>query len=142
MSEKETVMIMAMLGAFYSGGKNDPKMQAAAWHKILYKYDYSAAEKAVLHFAENDTRDYATFPAVGKIVQAIRMQQKRESDSIKGVIRGISYGRKYGDLSDESKAIISEPKYNEGLKIDAAEFASKVNDFADQLSTGHMLMIE
>lgn len=142
MTEKETVMIMAMLGAFYSGGKNDPKMQAAAWHKILNKYDYSAAEKAVLHFAENDTRDYATFPAVGKIVEAIRMQQQRESSSIKGVIRGISYGREYGDLSDESKAIISESKYNEWLKIDAEEFAGKVNYFADQLSTGHMLMIE
>lgn len=142
MTEKETVTIMAMLGAFYSGSKNDPKMQAAAWHKILYKYDYSAAEKAVLNFAENDTRDYATFPAVGKIVDAIRKQQHRETDAIKGVIRGVAYGREYGDLSNESKAIISEPKYKEWLAIDAEEFANKTDFFADQLSTGHMLMIE
>lgn len=142
MTKEETVTIMAMLGAFYSGGKNDPKIQAAAWHKILYKYDFQAAEKAVMHFAENDTRDYATFPAVGKIVEAIRHQQMRETSSIKGVIRGVAYGKRYEDLSEESKAIISKPKYDEWLAIDAEEFASKVNYFADQLSTGHMLMIE
>jgi hypothetical protein len=142
MTKEETVTIMAMLGAFYSGGKNDPKMQAAAWHKILYKYDFQAAEKAVLHFAENDTRDYATFPAVGKIVQAIRIQQHRETSSIKGVIRGVAYGKRYEDLSEESKAIISKQKYDEWLAIDAEEFASKANYFADQLSTGHTLMIE
>lgn len=142
MTKEETVTIMAMLGAFYSGGKNDPKIQAAAWHKILYKYDFHTAEKAVLNFAETDTRDYATFPTVGKIVEAIRTQQMRETSSIKGVIRGVAYGKRYEDLSEESKAIISKQKYDEWMAIDAEEFASKANYFADQLSTGHMLMIE
>ena len=48
MTKEECVKIMAMLGAFYSGGKNDPKIQAAAWYKILYKYDFETADKAVL----------------------------------------------------------------------------------------------
>lgn len=142
MTKEETVKIMMMLGAFYSGSKNNAKLQAQAWHMILEKYDYETARKAVLNFAENDTREYATFPAVGLIVKEIRMQQQREKRPVNEVIRAISYGRDYAQLSDDAQAIISRGKYDEWLAIDAEEFASKTDTFADLLNKGHLLMIE
>jgi len=142
MTKAETVTILMMLNSFYSGGKNDPQLQAEAWHMILSKYDFQSAQKAVLNYAENDVRDYATFPAVGVIVKEIRDQQMREARPIREVIRGISYGKGYGELSDTAQSIISEEKYNDWLGINAEEFASKVDYFADQLSTGRMLMLE
>ena len=142
MTKEETVKIMTMLGAFYSGSKNNAKMQAAAWHLILEKYDFEIAKKAVLNFAENDTREYATFPAVGVIVREIRNQQYLEAKPIKEVIRAISYGKGYEDISDDAKRIISEDVYNKWLKIDAEEFAAKSEFFAKMLSTGHTLMLE
>lgn len=142
MTKDETIKIMSMLGAFYSGSKNNAKMQAAAWHLILEKYDYEIAQKAVLNYAENDTRDYATFPAVGVIVREIQKQQQLEARPIKEVIRSISYGKGYEDISDAAKKIISEKIYNSWLKMDAEEFANKSEFFAKMLSTGHTLMIE
>lgn len=142
MTKEETVKIMSMLGAFYSGSKNNAKMQAAAWHMILEKYDFEIAKKAVLNFAENDTREYATFPAVGVIVREIRNQQMLEAKPIKEVIRAISYGKGYEDISDDAKRIISKDVYNKWLKIDAEEFAAKSEFYAKLLSTGHTLMLE
>ena len=142
MTKEETVKIMSMLGAFYSGSKNNAKMQAAAWHMILEKYDFEIAQKAVLNFAENDTRDYATFPAVGVIVREIRNQQYLDAKPIKEVIRAISYGKGYEDISDDAKRIISKEVYNKWLKIDAEEFAAKSEFFAKMLSTGRTLMLE
>ena len=142
MTKEETVKIMSMLGAFYSGSKNNAKMQAAAWHMILEKYDFEIAQKAVLNFAENDTREYATFPAVGVIVREIRNQQMLEAKPIKEVIRAISYGKGYEDISDDAKRIISEETYNKWLKIDAEEFAARSTFFAKLLSTGHTLVLE
>lgn len=133
MSKQEVIMIMAMLGAFYSGGKNDPKTQADAWYHILYKYDFNTAQKAVLNFAENDVRDYATFPAVGVIVKEIKAQKAREEKPIREVIKSIAYGKTYEDISDTAKSIISEEKYNEWVAINAEEFASKADQFADAL---------
>lgn len=142
MIKEETIKIMAMLGAFYDGSKNNPKLQAEAWHLVLGKYDFETAQKAVLNFAENDTREYATFPAVGLIVKEIRMQQQKEARPIKEVIRAISYGKAWEDLSDDAKRIISPDVYEKWLKIDAEEFAAKSDSYAEMLSTGHTLMLE
>lgn len=142
MTKTETIQIMAMLGAFYSGGKNDPKLQAEAWYLILQKYDFKTAQKAVLNYAENDVRDYATFPAVGVIVKEIRCQQMREARPVREVIRRISYGQGYDELTDDARNIISEDKYNEWLKVDAELFAMNTDKYAEALSTGHTLMIE
>jgi len=106
------------------------------------KYDFEIAQKAVLNFAENDTREYATFPAVGVIVREIRNQQYLEAKPIKEVIRAISYGKGYEDISDDAKRIISKEVYNKWLKVDAEEFAAKSEFFAKMLSTGHTLMLD
>ena len=133
---------MAMLGAFYSGGKNDPKMQAEAWYLILEKYPYRIAEQAVLHFAENDTREYATFPTVGKIVEGIKAEQTRIDKPIGEIIRNISYGRDYIQLTKEAKMLIGEETYEEWLNMNAEEFANKSNILADLLKGNQQMLLE
>lgn len=125
MSKNETLMILAMLNAYYAGGKNDPETQVNAWHMILHKYDFEDANEAVLHFAENDTRQVATFPAVGLIVAEIRKVQDAKQNAVREVVVGISYGRSYDMLSDKAHMLISEKLYNEWLSMDAEVFSSK-----------------
>lgn len=129
MTKEETIKIMALLGAFYSGGKNDPQQQAVAWHMVISKFDYKVAEKAVLNFAEHDTRDYATFPACGVIVAEIRKVQAEMDRPIKEVINRITMGLDYYGLSTEGQKLISEPQYNEWLKVNAEEFVNHVSDY-------------
>lgn len=142
MTKQETIRIMAMLGAFYSGSKNDPKLQAEAWHLILGKYPYRVAEQAVLHFAENDTREYATFPTVGKIVTEIKAEQLRMNQPIQEVIRSISYGREYTQLTENAKALVSEELYNDWLGMNAEDFAYKSNSLANLLKGNQKMMLE
>lgn len=142
MTKEETVKIMAMLGAFYSGGKNDPKIQANAWHLILEKYDYDDAAAAVLKFAENDTRDYATFPAVGRIVAEIRKEAMRKKDLVKEVIHSISYGKAYSDMSDDAKLLINEETYHKWSLINAMDFAANSDRYAEILRRRQTMLLE
>lgn len=133
MTKDETIKILALLNAFYSGGKGDPKQQAVAWHLVLGKYEFNDAMSAVLRFAENDTRDYATFPAVGKIVEEIRAESTRKRQQITEVIRSVAYGKDYEDMSESARAIVPRNTYETWLKIDAEVFASKTDVYADIL---------
>ena len=142
MTKEETIKIMAMLGAFYSGGKNDPKAQARAWHLILAKYPYGVAEQAVLHFAENDTRDYATFPTVGTIVAEIRKEQSRIEKPIREIVNNISYGRDYEHLTKEAKYLIDEETYKEWLGMNAEEFAYKSPTLVSVLKGSRQALLE
>ena len=142
MTKDETIKIMAMLGAFYSGGKNDPKAQAQAWHLILGKYDFHMTEQAVLHFAENDTRDYATFPTVGKIVAEIKNVELRIERPVNEITRGIAYGTKYELLSKEAKRLIPEASYNEWLEMDAERFNEVSQQLAEALRSRHQKLLE
>lgn len=125
MTKNETLMILAMLNAFYAGGKNDPQVQVNAWHMILQKYDFDDAKEAVLNFAEHDTREYATFPAVGLIVNEIRKVQKSRKDVIAEIMVGVSYGRAYDMLSNKAHMLISERLYTEWLNMKADDFQVK-----------------
>ena len=142
MTKEECIQIMAMLGAFYSGGKNDPRAQAQAWYLILGKYDYSITEKAVLHFAENDTRDYATFPTVGRIVTEIQAVQMHLERPVKEIVHAIAYGKDYEQISTNAKGIISEELYNEWLDMDAEEFANRSDELADILKGNRDRLLE
>lgn len=133
MTKDETIKILALLNAFYAGGKGDPKQQAIAWHLVLGKYDYNDAMAAVLRFAENDTRDYATFPAVGKIVEEIKAEVIRRRQQIGEVMRSVQYGNEYEGLSESAKAIVPKATYDTWLKMDAEVFAGKADIFADIL---------
>ena len=133
MTNKETIQIMALLSAFYGAGKGNPEMMAEGWHLILEPYPYEAAYRAVLNFAEQDTRDYATFPTVGSIVVAIKDEMAREEAPVKEIIRAISYGWGYEQMSADAKLNISREQYNEWLKMNAEEFAYKADSFAESI---------
>ena len=133
MTKKETIRIMALLSAFYGAGKGNPEMMAEGWYLILEPYPYEATYRAVLNFAEQDTRDYATFPTVGSIVVALKDEMAREEAPVKEIIRGISYGWGYDQLSIDAKLNINEEQYNEWLKMNAEEFANKANEFAESI---------
>ena len=137
MSKQETITILMILGAFYSGGKNDPKMQADAWHMILQKYDFDTAKIAVLKFAESDTRDYATFPAVGKIVQAIKNEEKERIQPILEIKMAISHGKDYDALPIKNKSIISREMYNKWLAVNAEEFEQRASEFMGLLKNSY-----
>lgn len=129
MTQLETVQVLALLNAYYAGGKNDPKSQVKAWHMILGKYDYETAVQAILDFAENDTRDYATFPAVGLIVKAIKTEETRRKKPVNEILYGVSTGRDYNMISDNAKKLISADMYNEWLKMDAEKFNNRMGEF-------------
>ena len=135
MTKKETIQIMALLGAFYGQGKGNPEIMAEGWYYILEPYDFEVAQRAVLTYAKNDTREYGTFPTVGNIVRCIEEEMRKDQAPIKEIVRNISYGRDYGMLTAEAKNIISEERYNSWLKMDAEEFANKSMVIAETLKS-------
>ena len=134
MTQDETIKVLELLNAFFAGGKNDPKQQVIAWHLVLGKYDFEDAMNAVIHFAENDRRDYATFPGVGKIVGEIRDQEARRKGCVRNIIHAVAYGRGYDTLSDYERQIISRNMYNDWLEMDAEEFSFKSRRFTELLT--------
>ena len=140
MTKSETIQIMAMLQAFYGMGKGNPEIMAEGWYLILEPYDFEIAKKAVLNYARNDTREYGTFPTVGNIVKEIEAEMRKEQAPIKEVVRAISYGWGYDQLSKEAKANITEEHYNDWLNMDAEEFANKANALAGTLKEQKKLL--
>ena len=133
MTEKETVQVMAMLEGFYGMGKGNPEIMAAAWHLVLKDYDFGIASKAVIEYAKNDTREYASFPTVGNIVKCIEDEMKKEQAPINEVVRAVAYGWQYDQLSAEAQANITKEHYDDWLNMDAEEFANKANVLAGTL---------
>lgn len=127
MTKNETIQIMAILQAFYGMGKGNPEVMAEGWHLILEPYAYDVAYRAVLTYAKNDTREYAQFPTVGNIVKCIEEEMRKESAPINEVVRAISYGWQYDQLSKEAQANITKEHYEDWLKMDAEEFSNKAN---------------
>lgn len=123
MTETQTIKVLELLNAFYAGGKNDPKQQVVAWHLILRNYDFEDAMSAVLTYARNDRREYAQFPTVGRIIEEIENVQKMKDNVVREVIRAISYGKAYDDMSVAAKRLIHKERYNEYLTMDAVVFA-------------------
>lgn len=125
MTKSETIQLMAMLGAFYGAGKANPEIMAEGWYLVLEPYDFQLARRAVLNFAKNDTREYGTFPTVGNIVKYIEDEMHKQKAPIKEIVRAISYGKGYDQLSVDAKKLISDERYSSWLKMDAEEFANK-----------------
>ena len=133
MTLDETVKIMALLGSFYGAGKSNPEVMAEGWYLVLEPYDYEVAGKAVLNYAKNDVREYASFPTVGNIVKCINDEIAKEEAPVKEVVRAISYGWGYEQLSKDAQGIITPLRYDEMLKMDAEEFANKAGKIAGAL---------
>lgn len=135
MTLDETVKIMALLQAFYGMGKGNPEVMADGWFLILEPYDFEIAYRAVLNYAKNDTREYASFPTVGNIVKCINDEIAKEEAPVKEVVRAISYGWGYDQLSKEAKELVTPLRYDEMLKMDAEEFANNAGKVATTLKT-------
>lgn len=135
MTKNETIQIMAMLQAFYGMGKGNPEVMAEGWYLILEPYDFEMASRAVLNYAKNDVREYASFPTVGNIVKCINEEIAKEQAPINEVIRAISYGWGYDQLSKDAKELVTPLRYDEMLKMDAEEFANNAGKVATTLKT-------
>lgn len=135
MTDRETIQIMAMLQSFYGMGKGNPEAMAEGWYLILEPYDFEVVYKAVLNYAKNDTREYATFPAVGNIVRCIEEEMRKEQAPVKEIVRAISYGWGYDQLSKEAQGLIDEERYKTWLKMDAEEFSNKAHIMAETLKS-------
>ena len=133
MTKSETVKIMALLEAFYGMGKGNPEVMAEGWYLILEPYDFEMASRAVLNYAKNDVREYASFPTVGNIVKCINDEIAKEEAPVKEVVRAISYGWGYDQLSKDAKELVTPLRYDEMLKMDAEEFANNAGKVATTL---------
>lgn len=133
MTKKETIGLMAMLSAFYGAGKGNPEIMAEGWHMILEPYDFDTAQKAVLNYAKNDTREYGTFPTVGNIVKEIEAEMRKEKAPFTEIVRAVSYGWDYSHLSKEARGNITESNYKEWLNMDAEVFSSNAKVLAQSL---------
>lgn len=107
MTKQQTTVIMAKLSAFYGQGKSDPKMMTNAWHEVLRDYDFLTASNAVTQYAKHDMREYATFPTVGVIVDAIRKEEGVKNRIFNSLFRGCVYQ----ELHERAKEIITEEQY-------------------------------
>lgn len=107
MTKNETLVILAMLSAYYGEGKSDAREMAAAWYALLKDYDFATTQLAVINFAKNDRRDYATFPAPGKIIEAIEGEVNKRRGVYNNALRQTSYE----NLPEQYKEIISAFDY-------------------------------
>ena len=103
MNKNETLKILAMLSAYYGQGKSDAKQMASAWHLILKDYSYQDAERAVVEFARNDVRDYATFPTVGVIIREIETAHTNARKLKNKAWNNILNTNEYDKLIEEAK---------------------------------------
>lgn len=133
MTKQQTVMIMAMLSAYYGRPKTDPDEMANAWHLILGEYDFEVMKYAVVQYAKQDVRDYSTFPAPGVIVKIARAELARRQKPVKEILRGVNSGSGYWKLSEEAKALISEETYNEWIDVEPEKFIANQADYVSQL---------
>ena len=140
MTKAEAIQVMALLAGLYGQGKGNPEVMAEGWFLILEPYDFEIARKAVLNYARNDTREYGTFPTVGNIVKEIEAEMRKEQAPIKEVVRAISYGWDYDQLSDAAKANITREHYTDWLNMDAEEFANKANILANSLKNKQKML--
>lgn len=107
MNLHETTVILYMLSAYYGMGKADARSMAMAWHAILKEYDFGYAQEAVIEFAKRDERDYAAFPAVGKIIKSIDERVGLRNLAINGAYNGDEYDK----LPDKCKEVVTKSQY-------------------------------
>lgn len=133
MTKTETIKIMAMLSAYYGQGKSNAEVMANAWHMILKDYPYSIAEQAVINYARNDRREYASFPSVGAIVQVIEQAQSERKAIANKIFNALYNGKPFDSLPVELQALCDRGVYERGLKMDEEELLAKQDDFREMI---------
>lgn len=112
MTKEQTAAIMGILSAYYGQGKSDVDSMVAAWHRHLERFPFYLVDRAVYQFAEHDTRDYATFPSVGQIVEHIKTEQGRYNRIFNQATQRIPYK----ELDELERELVSETAYNRMLE--------------------------
>lgn len=120
MTFEETAGILYMLSAYYGEGKADAKTMAYAWLAILEPYDFGLVQEAIIEYAKNDTRDYASFPTAGNIIAAIKAQIGIRNGIVNSAINRVEYS----ELSDKYKEYIDEQKYGMLLSKEPEEITN------------------
>lgn len=117
MTKDETMAILSMLSEMYRAKTTDAETTVNAWHIFLGEYDYPTVAVAVYEYIKNDTRDYASFPAVGVIIAEIKKERGRRNM----IFNAAFAGKSYDELDDELKKRCPMPVYDRMLELGADE---------------------
>lgn len=135
MTVDETIKVLSKLSAFYGEPKSDAREMAMGWHIVLKDYDFAYVDMAVIQFAMNDTRDYATFPTVGKFIQSIEHVKSTP-------YRLIGKARKkipYDSLETLEKRIIGRKAYDRMLDMDDVKLVEQVPTIVSYIQDKQLL---
>ena len=93
MTREEVGKVLALLSAYYDKGQRTMSVKATvvAWEYVIGQYEYNVAKRAVINFARNDTREYATFPSAGLIRKAIEEEEAVPRLIFNSAFRGSPY---------------------------------------------------
>lgn len=133
MEINETGKVMEVLSAFYGQGKSDTNRMLIAWHEILKDYPYEMVYQAVMEYAKNDRREYASFPAPGAIMQVIEEAEAEQKNIVNRTFYVLLHKTPYGDMPKEQQAICDQGVYERGLKMDEEELIARQDDFKQML---------
>ena len=129
MEINDTGKIMEVLSAFYGQGKSDTNKMLIAWHEILKDYPYSLVYQAVMTYAKNDRREYASFPAPGAIIEVIEKAEAEQHKLANRIFYALREGKPFGDLPEEQQRICDQGVYERGLQMDEEELLARADDF-------------
>ena len=114
MTKEEVGKVLALLAAYYGQGRTfDVRQMVEGWYYIIGEYDYPTAKRAIIEYARNDTRDYASFPTAGSIRKAI----ENERTVPNRIFAKIRANTPYERLSRKEKNYITETAYNKALQM-------------------------
>lgn len=135
MEISETGKIMEVLSAFYGQGKSDVEKMLLAWNEILKDYKYNVVYQAVMTFARNDKREYASFPAPGAIIKVIEDAQADRKVLANKVFNNLYNGVPYKELPPSQQEVCPEDVYQRGLELAPESLLEKQEDFKDMIRT-------
>lgn len=121
--EKEIITIFGVLVAYgYKMPDADEMLMAKVWGASLKEYfilyGSGTVKRAVMNFAENDTRDYKAFPTVAEIIaeakkigvnpkaELAKLKAKQEEEAIE-MEHKKEYEKLWEELPEEKKALFS-----------------------------------
>lgn len=129
MTKEEMIKIMSMLSAFYGEGKSNVEFMAPGWYELVGHFEYEAVKQAVLNYAKNDTREYASFPAPGHIIKLA----KEEMQIYENVYNSIASGSYYELIDPRGQKLISKEEYDKLKMLPKDELALKKDRIIESL---------
>lgn len=127
--EKEIITIFGVLVAYgYKMPDADEMLMAKVWGASLKEYfilyGSGTVKRAVMNFAENDTRDYKAFPTVAEIIaeakkigvnpkaELAKLKAREEEERIEREHKE-EYEKLWEELPEEKKSLFSNENYGD-----------------------------